>query len=181
MKSHGPWTICNSNEVYQDEYIRVRLDGVIRPDGLPGQHVVVDLKPGVCVLAVDDSNHVYLTREFHYGVGRESLEGVSGGREEGEDPLATARRELREELGLVADEWEPLASVDPFTTVVVSPTQLYRASRLREVAAAPEGTELITRVRLPLGEAVEAVRRGEITHGPTCIGLLWLGLWGGRR
>ena len=92
---HGPWQIVESHEVYHDPWLNVRKDDVIRPDGQPGTHSVVNLKPGVCVLAIDDQNHAYLTEEFHYGIGRVTVEAVSGGIEPGEESLKTAKRELR--------------------------------------------------------------------------------------
>jgi ADP-ribose pyrophosphatase len=130
------------------------------------------MKPGVCVIPVDSDNYVYLTSEFHYGVGRYSIEGVSGGIEPGEDPDETARRELQEELGLEAASWAYLSSVDPFTTIVVSPTRLYLARELTFGAQNLEGTETIERVKMSLDEAVERVFSGEITHAPTCVALL---------
>ena len=172
MKSHGPWKIRDTNNVYVDPFVEVRLDQVIRPDGLAGQHVVVFMKPGVCVLAMDEHNRVHLTSEFHYGVGRVSLEAVSGGIEENEDPLETAQRELQEELGLVAAKWQYLNTVDPFTTIMVSPTRLYLARDLNPVESNMEGTEQIEKVVMPLKTAVEKVTSGEISHAPTCILLL---------
>lgn len=172
MTPHGPWTIKQSDDAYVDPFIQVRVDKVVRPDGNDGQHVVVMMKPGVCVLAMDDASNVYLTSEFHYGVGRYSLEAVSGGIETDEDPGLTARRELQEEIGLVAEHWEHLGSVDPFTTIVVSPTQLYIASRLGSAPKNPDGTELIETVKLPLDAAIEKIEQGEITHAPTCVLLL---------
>lgn len=172
MIPHGPWTIKSSSQPYTDPFVQVRLDQVIRPDGNPGQHVVVAMKPGVCVLAVDDRRQVYLTSEFHYGVGRVSLEAVSGGIEPGEDPDETAQRELQEELGLMAQNWQFLSTVDPFTTIVVSPTRLYLVRDLTSVAKAPEGTEQIETVVMPLAECVQLVIKGEISHAPTCVAIL---------
>ena len=172
MIPHGPWTIKHSEDRYADLFIKVRLDAVIRPDGNDGQHVVVSMKPGVCVLAMDAEHNVFLTREFHYGIGQYSLEAVSGGIEPGEDPDLTARRELQEEIGLVANHWQYITTVDPFTTIVVSPTRLYIASQLTAAPRNPEGTELIETVKLTLDEAIEKVNCGEITHAPTCVVLL---------
>ena len=169
MKSHGPWKIMGTNDIYCDPYINVWRDDVIRPDGLNGQHVVVTMKPGVCVLALDDERNVHLTDEFHYGIGRNSLEAVSGGIEPGEDPNETASRELAEELGLAAASCEYLSTVDPFTTIVVSPTRLYLATGLSEVESQPEGTELIEHRIVPLESAFEMVLRGDISHAPTCV------------
>jgi ADP-ribose pyrophosphatase len=172
MKPHGPWKIKSTADVYTDPFISVRLDQVVRPDQKNGQHVVVEMKPGVCVLAMDEQDNVYLTSEFHYGVGRFSLEAVSGGIEPGEDPDETAKRELQEEIGLVANQWEHVGTVDPFTTIVVSPTRLYVVRDLNEAPKNPEGTEQIETVVMPLDEAINKVHVGEITHAPTCVVLL---------
>ena len=172
MKPHGPWKILSSNEVYRDPWIDVQKDDVIRPDGKPGTHCIVNMKPGVCVVALDEQDFVYLTDEFHYGIGRVSIEGVSGGIEQGETALATAQRELEEELGLKAERWTELGSVDPFTTIVVSPTRLYLAEGLTHVESCPEGTELIRTVRMPLSDAIQQVMDSHITHAPTTTLLL---------
>lgn len=166
--SRGPWTVLETREVYADPWLSVRKDDVIRPDGLPGTHSVVTIKPGVCVLAVCGDD-VILTREFHYGVGRITIEAVSGGREVDEDPQQCAARELLEELGVSATDWQQLTTVDPFTASVVSPTVLFIASDLTFGKAQPEGTEQIELVRMPLAEAYSAVCDGRITHAPTCM------------
>src|SRR5258708_36828996 len=79
MQQHGPWQILRSHQIYKDAWLDVRKDDVIRPDGAAGTHGVVVLAPGVSVLALDQANRVYLTDEFHYAVGRRTLEVVSGG------------------------------------------------------------------------------------------------------
>src|SRR6056297_861698 len=137
---HGPWKILKSTQVYSDPWMQVQKDDVIRPDGALGTHSVARIKAGVCVLAWQD-DQVYLTEEFHYGVGRVTLEAVSGGRESDERPLDCAQRELAEELGIVAATWKPLSTVDPFTASVVSPTNLFLATDLTFQDSAPEGTE----------------------------------------
>lgn len=171
-KDHGPWKIVGTQNVYADPWIRVRRDDVIRPDGQPGTYSVVDLKPGVSVIAADERRNVFLTEEFHYGVGRVTLESVSGGIEPGEDALSTARRELAEEIGIEATQWTDLGTCDPFTANVVSPTQLYLARGLTFGEADPEGTEQIRRVRVSLQEAVRMVIDSTITHAPSCLAIL---------
>ncbi len=171
-RRHGPWTILTRTEPYRDPWVRVERNDVIRPDGLPGSYCVIHLKAGVTVIAVDDRGQVHLTREFHYGVGRVTVEGASGGIDAGETPDEAARRELREELGLEARTWVDLGVVDPFTANVVSPTRLYLAMGLTEVEAAPEGTERIERVTMPLFQAVEQVLASQITHAPSCQAIL---------
>ena len=172
MRAHGPWTVLQTREIYRDPWIDVTVDDVVRPDGKPGTHSVIRIKSGVCVLALDDERHVYFTHEFHYAVGRETLEGVSGGNDPPESFLDTAKRELREELGIVAGRWADLGVVDPFTANVVSPTHLYLAQDLDFVGAQRDGTETMGCVRVPLAEALAMVDDGRVTHAPTCVALL---------
>jgi ADP-ribose pyrophosphatase len=169
MKSHGPWKIVKSHEIYRDPWIQVRKDDVVRPDGQPGIHSVIQIIPGVTVLALDDSGIVYLTEEFHYAVGRVTLEAVSGGVGPNEKPLSAAKRELREELGIEATDWLDMGTVDPFTTNVLSPTNLYFARALTFHTCSPEGTEQIRCVQVPLLDAITMVMDGRITHAPTCV------------
>jgi ADP-ribose pyrophosphatase len=172
MKEHGPWKIRATRQIHQDPWVTVTQDDVLRPDGQPGTYTVVRVLFGVSVLAVDDDGYAYLTEEFRYAVGRSSLEVASGGCDEGEEPLATAQRELREELGIEASEWTPLGFVDPFTSMLLSPTHLFLARGLRFGEPSHESTEVIRRVRMPLAEAVTAVLDGHITHAPSCVLIL---------
>ncbi len=176
-RQHGPWKILKTNPVYEDPWLRVRKDDVIRPDGAPGTHSVVTIKPGVCVVAFQD-DAVYLTEEFHYAVGRTTIEAVSGGRDDDERPIECAKRELAEELGIIAETWQELTTVDPFTASVVSPTVLFLATDLSFQEANPEGTEQINCVKMTSQEAYAAVCNGTITHAPSCIAILryWINL-----
>lgn len=172
MQEYGPWKIVGSQAVYQDPWLKLRRDDVIRPDGNPGFYSVLELKPGVTVLALDADGQVHLTEEFHYAVGRVTLECVSGGREDDEDPQVAAERELAEELGITARLWTWLGVCDPFTSSVCSPTHLYLAQELTLGTAAPEGSEIIRHVRLSFADALQQVLSGGITHAPSALALL---------
>lgn len=172
LRNNGPWTVRASRDVYQDPWMRVRRDEVIRPDGQPGSYGVVHLKPGVCVVALDGQANVHLTEEFHYGVERDTIEGVSGGIDPGEDALDAAQRELKEELGIIAQLWTDLGVTDPFTANVVSPTRLFLAQQLSFGTPSPEGTELIRCRKVSLPQAVQWALDGTISHAPSALLLL---------
>ena len=175
-RKHGPWQVNDSKTVYADSWISVRRDEVLRPDRSPGSYAVITVKPGICVIAIDKDDTVHLTQEFHYAVGRDTLEGVSGGIESGHAAEQTVHLELAEELGILASSIESLGTVDPFTGSVTSPTALFVARGLSFGVAKPEATEQIIHVKMSLTEAIDAVLDGRITHTPTCIILLRLGL-----
>jgi ADP-ribose pyrophosphatase len=174
MQAHGPWQIAERHQVYLDPWIQVTKDDVVRPDGTPGTYSVVQLKAGVCVIALGEDGQVHLTEEFHYGVGRVTLEGVSGGIEAGETAEVAARRELSEELGIMATQLRDLGTVVPFTASVVSPTRLFVAEGLTFGPPSPDATEVIQHVTMSFAETVAAVMDSRITHGPTCVLLLKL-------
>lgn len=167
MHQHGPWQIVSRRWAYEDPWMKVQRDEVIRPDGNPGTFAVVHIKPGICVLPLDADGLVHLTEEFHYAVGKVTIECVSGGREPGEVPLISAQRELQEELGIEAEDWLDLGRLDPFTACILSPTQLYLARQLRTVPKSPDGTELIRHITMSFEQAVDMVMTNEITHAPS--------------
>jgi ADP-ribose pyrophosphatase len=173
MRKHGPWTIVESRQVYSDPWIVVTRDEVIRPDGAPGTYGTIRLKSGVTVLALDGNNRVHLTREFHYAVGRDTVEAVSGGIEAEEPASLAAERELAEELGLKARKWTHMGKLDPFTSAIHSTVDLFLAEDLEECPKNPDGTELIEHLTMGLDEAIQLIG-SEITHSPTCVLLLML-------
>jgi 8-oxo-dGTP pyrophosphatase MutT (NUDIX family) len=170
--AHGPWTVLSTRHPHRDDFIEVAVDRVVQPDGEPGQYATVRMKPGVTVLPVDADGRVHLVRQFRYALGAESLEAPAGGVDEGEDPLDAARRELKEEMGIEADAWEPLGTVHIDTSIVHCPDHLFVARGLTVGKPDREGTEEMKTVRVPLAEAVEKVVRGEIVQASSCVLIL---------
>lgn len=150
----------------------VREDSVIRPDGKPGIYGVATLLPGVSVLPITEDGFVYITEEYRYGVERNSIEAASGGIEEGATQLETAKKELKEETGLTADEWIDCGTVDPLTSIISVPQRLFIAKGLHEGESDPEGTEVITVHKMKFDELYQMVLDGRITHAPTCVLIL---------
>lgn len=101
----NPFTLISTKKVYENPWISVREDSVIRPGGKEGIFGIIDMKDGVTVIAVDKENNIITTNEFAYAIDDYSLEVVSGGMDDGENPLDCAKRELEEETGYRAKEW----------------------------------------------------------------------------
>jgi len=171
-KQHGPWTIQHTRQLYRDDFVEFYEDKVLKPDGEPSSYAVMRMKPGVSVLAVGADGTAYLTKQFRYAVGRESVEVVSGIIDEGERPEEAARRELREELGIEADEWVDLGLIDAVTSQVYCPATVYLARGLKFGETERDSSEEMETVRMSFAEAVSAVMRGEITHGLSCVLIL---------
>jgi len=168
----GSWTVVGSKVVYKNPWIKVREDKVIRPDGKNGIFGIVTMKKGVTILPYDDNGKVYLTKEYQYSVERVSIEAISGGIDDKESILDAAKRELKEEAGLVAEDWVDFSFVDPFTSVVVSPNYLYLVRGLSRVKQNQEGTETIKIIKVPFSKALDWAMNGKITHSATVVLIL---------
>lgn len=163
----GSWVVTNSKIVYKNPWISVIEDEVVRPDGKKGIFGVVKMKSGISVLPIDDDGNVYLTREYHYAVEKVTIEAVSGGIDNDEDQRSAAIRELMEELGITATELVDLGIIFPLTSLVEITNHLFLAKGLTFSESKPEGTEVITSVKVSLNEAVGWVYDGTICDGTT--------------
>lgn len=171
-QKHGPWTIQETSQKYHNSFIDVLEDQVLQPDGQPGMYATVKMKPGVGILPIDSDRVVYLTRQFRYALGKESIEVVCGALEEDEPPLEAAQREIQEELGIKAEEWITLGVFDLDTSIVHCPVHLFLTKQLTFTQTNQEGTETIERLRMPLETAVQMVMDSKITHAPSCVLIL---------
>ena len=108
MTLKNPWQRRGSRLVYSNQWITVREDDVITPGGTPGIYGVVETRIATGVVALTEKNEIYLVGQYRYPVDEYSWEIPEGGSERDEDPMVTAKRELREETGLEAEFWEQL-------------------------------------------------------------------------
>lgn len=154
-----------SRIAYENAWLRVREDDVLRPDGQPGIYGVVEIRPSIGVLAFNDKGEIAIVGQWRYALGRYTYEIVRGGSAEGEtDMLRAARRELREETGFDAMRWEELGSVDVCNGVTTDVQHLFVANDLRFVGVEQDPMEEIVTAWRPFEEAVEMAMSGEITE-----------------
>ena len=161
-----------ANVVYEGRIISLRNDDIILPDGKPAKREYVCHRGGASILAVDDENYVYLVRQFRYPYREELLEIPAGKLEEGEEAIVTARRELEEETGLVADEIEPFGLIYPTPGYTNENLYVFLATGLKPTKAHLDEGEFLRVERLPFDEVFEKVISGEIKDGKTCFAIL---------
>lgn len=137
-------------------------------------HRDVLIRPAVSVFPLTDSYDIYLISQYRYLLGRSVLEATAGFIDKGEDAIGAAKRELKEEIGISADNWMELGKIEKSASVARQEQCLYLVRGLHAGAAQPEETEDIKIVKMPLSEAVEKVMSGEINTASTTIGILML-------
>lgn len=172
MKINGDWKILDSKEIYKNHWMKVIEDKVVRPNGKDGIFGIVEARNGVSILPIGEDGYVYLTEQFRYTMEKNSVEAVSGGIEDNEKPLDTAKRELKEELGIKAEEWIDMGVIDPLSTIIKSPHSIFLARKLKFGKDCQDGSENIKMVKMKLKDAIDMVIDSTITHGPSCVLIL---------
>lgn len=171
----GGWQRLSSRVAYENPWIRVSHEQVKRPNGTDGIYGLVHFKgTAVGVVPVDEEGNTWLVRQSRYTLNEFTWEIPEGGAKEGEPTLECAQRELAEEAGLVATEWEELLRVHTSNSVTDEAGILYLARGLTPCAQNLDPTEDIEVRKLPLKEAIQMVLRGEITDALSVAALLRL-------
>ena len=173
MTLKNPWQRRGSKLVYSNPWITVREDDVITPGGKPGIYGVVETRIATGVVALTEQNEIYLVGQYRYPVDEYSWEIPEGGSELDEDPMVTAKRELREETGIEAESWEQLGGEVHLSNCFSSERGfLYLARGLQHGAAEPDHTEQLQVKKVPFAECLAMVDRGEIKDSLTIIAVL---------
>jgi len=169
----NPWRRISSRIVYDNPWIRVREDQVIRPDGQDGIYGVVHFKNiAIGIVAVDDDGQIFLVGQHRYPLDQYSWEIPEGGCPQHEEPLAAAQRELLEETGLQARQWTALGESHLSNSVRDEKAVWFLATDLVQGEANPDGSEILEIRRVSLEEALEMIERQEITDALSLIALL---------
>ena len=176
MESENPWKTHRTELKYENDWIRVTESDVTNPSGGEGIYGVVHFKNrAVGVIPVDEKGFTWLVGQFRYTLNSYEWEIPAGGCPAGESPEQTAKRELREETGLVAEKLSPLLKNMALSNSVSDERAfVFLAENLTEELATPEETELLEVKKLPFTEAIEMVHDGRITDSMSVAGLLAL-------
>ncbi len=164
----------SSERLLDGKLIRVQSDRVRLPDGSESFREYV-LHPGAVIIAafVDDDTLVF-EHQYRYPVRRHFIELPAGKIDPNEPHGETARRELLEETGHVAQDWQHVVTLHAGIGYSNEAIELYVARGLTHVGHQRDEGEFLEVFTMSLGEAVERVGRGEITDTKSAFSLLWL-------
>lgn len=162
--------------IYKNPWIEVIENQVTNPNGGEGIYGVIHFQNlAIGIIPIDDEDHTWLVGQYRYALGCYEWEIPEGGGDPLIEPLESAKRELLEETGIVAERFEIL--IDGFQTsnsVCNERGYIYVAMGLSFREPEPDETEQLTIRRLPLEEAFAMVDRGEIRDSMSIAGLLKL-------
>jgi 8-oxo-dGTP pyrophosphatase MutT (NUDIX family) len=173
----NPWKVVETSIDYENPYMVIEKNAVIRPDGNPGMYWVARFRRvAVGVVPLDDDGCTYLVGQYRFPTDRYEWELPEGGAEPDETPMECARRELAEEAGLEATELVEILHTQLSNSCTDEVSYTFLATGLKQVPMQPDATEKLRVLRLPLDEAVELALHGHIRDGISLASLLKVGL-----
>ena len=173
-----PWTILETKVTYDNPWIQIQHNDVLTPANTSGIYGVVHYKNyAVGILPLDQDGNTYLVGQYRFPLKEYSWEIPEGGCPEGTDLLETAKRELKEEVGLTAKRWTFLQKMHVSNCVTDEVGYIYIAQDLTEGESEPEETEELVIKKLPFSEVYEMVLKGEITDSLSVVAILKAKIW----
>lgn len=164
----------NSEVVYSGRLLHVSRDEVRLPDGKSSVREYITHPGAVVIIPIADNGEVILERQHRYPLHRDFIELPAGKIDAGEDTLACAQRELREETGYTARDWQYVTTVYPCIGYTDERLVYYLARGLEFSGRQPDEDEFLEILQLPFAHALGLIKSGEICEAKTVVGLFWL-------
>jgi ADP-ribose pyrophosphatase len=176
MGEQDTYDVVGSETKFKGKVISVRVDDIRMSDGAVAQREIVAHPGAVGIVALDDDGKVVLVNQYRPAVGARLDELPAGLLDvEGESALEAAKRELAEEAGLAADDWNVLLDLHTSPGMTTEAIRIFLARGLSPIASnfEAEHEELtMTAFREPLSEAVRRVLTGSMTNAAAVAGIL---------
>lgn len=163
-----------SEKVFDGKLLQVYRDKIALPNGQTSAREYIRHPGAVVILAMTDDAQIVLERQYRYPLQREFIELPAGKIDAGEDDLSCAKRELMEETGYAAREWQYVTTLYPCIGYADERLVFFLARGLTQVGHARDEDEFLEIFHLPVPEALNRIQSGEISEAKTVAGLFWL-------
>lgn len=173
MSETNPWKKLSSALKYENAWISLTEHQVLNPSGKPGIYGVVNFKNiAIGIVPLDEQLNLTLVGQYRFALDAYSWELPEGGGPVNTSPLENAQRELLEETGLMAENWDELMRMHLSNSVSNELAIIYLARNLSQHQASPEDTEELKLLTIPFEQAYSMVCEGEITDAMTVAAIL---------
>ena len=160
--------------VFDGNFLKVQSDTVRLPDGKITSREYIRHPGAVVILPLFDDNSVLLERQFRYPLDRVFIEFPAGKIDPDEDSLATAKRELEEETGYTASDWQFVCTIHNAIAYSDEHLDIFVARDLQAGIAKLDEGEFLETFKAPISDVLAWIREGKITDVKTIIGAFWL-------
>lgn len=161
-----------SERIFEGKILKVDYDTVILPNGREAKREIVRHPGGVGIVVIDENGMIYMVRQYRIPYDDILLEIPAGKLDGNEDTLEAAKRELSEETGLKAENWQFVGSFYPSVGFCDENLRLYMATDLTVGAVHPDEDEFLNVVKMPFDDVVKMCVDGSIKDGKTIAAVL---------
>lgn len=173
MNDINPWQTLSKKIVYENKWLTVEEHDVITPSGTKGIYGVVRPKDiAIAILPLDEENNTWIVGQYRYTLDSYEWELIEGGCAKNELPIEAAKRELKEEAGIIASDFELVLEMQLSNSKSDEISYSYVAKGLSFTSSAPEETELLQVKKIPFDELVEMCLNGFIKDALTIATVL---------
>lgn len=170
---------------FEGDFLHVQKDRVRLPNGQEASREYIRHPGAVVILPLFEDGSVLLERQFRYPLDQVFIEFPAGKIDAGEDPLACAKRELQEETGYTATDWQFVCTIHNAIAYADEHLEIYVARGLTAGPNKLDDEEFLEIFKAPLADVLDWVKGGQITDVKTIIGAFWLekilaGQWAGK-
>ncbi|MFT4414784.1 NUDIX hydrolase [Fredinandcohnia humi] len=159
------WKVLRSATEKKDRF-KIVIDQVVFPNNREGRFSYVDFAKGVCILAITNDSQVLCLHQYRHSLKSWQWELPAGAIDATDrDPLETAKRELQEETGYVANSWTPIGSVFPSPGSTSEEIFLFLATDLEPSIQSLEDSEQLEVHLISLVELKQLITKGKFQHG----------------
>ncbi len=162
----------NTRKIYQGRVFEVRQDTVLWPDGRQVHLDIVNHPPAVVILPVDETGHIWFIRQYRHATGGLLLELPAGVIEAGESPEACAGREIREEIGMSAQQIEKIGEFYMAPGYSTEYLYIFIARQLQSDPLPGDVDEFIHVDRIPIKDAYDLADQGALPDAKSLAVLL---------
>jgi ADP-ribose pyrophosphatase len=173
MSTPNPWKVLNSKEIYDNNWISLTEHEVINPSGGMGIYGEVHFKNlAIGIIPLDGDLNTWLVGQYRFPLKAYSWEIIEGGGGLSSDPIESAKRELKEETGIIANRFTEIQRMHLSNSVSDELSIVYIAQDLSFGNSSPEETEELVIRKIPFEQAYQMVINGEITDSISVASIL---------
>ncbi len=162
----------DSQKIFEGRVITLYKDTVKLENDATAIREVVHHNGGVCIVALTENHEIYVVNQFRYPYRTVLMEIPAGKLEKGEDPLECGKRELLEEVGVVAKNYVSLGEFYPTAGYLDEVIYTYLATDLHKSEQNLDEDEFLEVDCVHIDKLVEMVMNGEIKDGKTQTAIL---------
>ena len=171
--TENPWKILKVAPVYENPWIKLEQHEVLNPAGNPGIYGKIHFKNrALAIIPIDKEQNTWIIGQYRYPLDEYSWEIPMGGGPIELNLLASAKRELKEETGLIANKWTQIMKIHTSNSVTDEVGFIYLAEDLTQGETEFEETEILQIKKIPFREVLEMVMSGQITDSLSIAGIL---------